>query len=64
MSSNKSKVHSCLPRHSQKHIPLPFNQRLNMKVAILGATGQNGTSILGGLLASTEPKFVSLGQIL
>ncbi|CEI67571.1 unnamed protein product [Fusarium venenatum] len=29
----------------------------NMKVAILGATGQNGTSIVEGLLASVEPKF-------
>ncbi|KAM0228308.1 hypothetical protein ACHAPO_010852 [Fusarium lateritium] len=28
-----------------------------MKVAILGATGQNGTSIVDGLLASIEPRF-------
>jgi uncharacterized protein YbjT (DUF2867 family) len=30
-----------------------------MKVAILGATGQNGTSIVDGLLSSAETKFVS-----
>jgi predicted GTPase len=33
---------------------------LNMKVAILGATGQNGSSIINGLLSSTETKFVGL----
>lgn len=29
-----------------------------MKVAILGATGKTGSSIVNGLLASTEPLYV------
>lgn len=29
-----------------------------MKVAILGATGQTGSIIVKGLLASTNPKYV------
>lgn len=29
-----------------------------MKVAVLGATGETGSSIVNGLLESTEPKYV------
>lgn len=47
-----------------KHTPLPSNKHPNMKVAIIGATGQTGTSIVNGLLASTETQFVSYHQIL
>jgi aspartate-semialdehyde dehydrogenase len=30
-----------------------------LKVAIVGATGETGSSIVNGLLRSTEPRYVS-----
>lgn len=47
----------CRIRYRKTFIPI-----VTMKVAILGATGETGSSILDGLLESANPAFVSLSQ--